>query len=178
MTYQYCKNHTVTYKYLQVHIMIAKQDKSCEQALVYIVRTCYLHVQVCVHIGFPDISHTYLPIYLLVVVVIKIKAKEKFYFYFQGRNSGLAEGRPTHNAVQTPVGFSHVRSCVSDIRRQYPSPKTFSLCTCNGQCWEVVTMSTVLARQVACCTRCSVGQNDDADTAVLIVREEGHHYCL
>lgn len=57
--------------------MIAKQDKLCEQALVYIVRTCYLHVQVCVPNGFPDISHTYLPIYLLVVVVIKIKAKEK-----------------------------------------------------------------------------------------------------
>lgn len=128
MTYQYC--NTVTYKYLQVHIMIAKQDKLCEQALVYIVRTCYLHVQVCVHIGFPDISHTYLPIYLLVVVAIKIK----FHFYFQGRNSGLAEGRPTHNAVQTPVGFSHVRSCISDLIRQYPSPKTFSLCTCNGQC--------------------------------------------
>lgn len=34
MTYQYCKNLTVTYKYLQVHIMIAKQDKLCEQALV------------------------------------------------------------------------------------------------------------------------------------------------
>lgn len=130
MTYQYCKNHTVTYKYLQVHIMIAKQDKLCEQAHLYIVLTCYLHVQVCVPIGFPDISHTYLPIYLLVVVAIKIK----FHFYFQGRNSGLAEGRPTHNAVQTPVGFSHVRSCISDLIRQYPSPKTFSLCTCNGQC--------------------------------------------
>lgn len=169
MTYQYC--NTVTYKYLQVHIMIAKQDKLCEQAHVYIVRTCYLHVQVCVPIGFPDISHTYLPIYLLVVVAIKIK----FHFYFQGRNSGLAEGRPTHNAVQTPVGFSHVRSCISDLIRQYPSPKTFSLCTCNGQCCYHVDSAT---RQVACCTRCSVGQNDDADTAVLIVREEGHRYCL
>lgn len=41
-------------------------------------------------------------------------------------------------------------------------------------------MSTVLARQGDCCTRCSVGQNDDATwyTAVLIVREEGHRYCL
>lgn len=135
MTYQYCKNHTVTYKYLQEHIMIAKQDKLCEQAHVYIVLTYYLHVQVCVPVGLPDIS---IPTYLLVVVVIKIKVKEKeeenFHFYFQGRNSGLAEGRPTHNAVQTPVGFSHVRSCISDLIRQYPSPKTFSRCTCNGQC--------------------------------------------
>lgn len=41
--------------------MIAKLDMLCEQALIHIVLTCYLHVQVCVLIGLPDISYTYLP---------------------------------------------------------------------------------------------------------------------
>lgn len=125
-----------------------------------------------------------IPTYLL--VGIKIKAlfeKEKFFnFYFQGRNSGLAEGRPTHNAVQTPVGFSYVRSRISDLIRQIPITWDIHpvLNACNGQCWEVVTMSTVLARQGACCTGCSVGQNDDDAwyTVVLIIKEEGHCYYL
>lgn len=41
--------------------MIAKLDMLCEQALIHIVLTCYLHVQVCVLVGLPDISYTYLP---------------------------------------------------------------------------------------------------------------------
>lgn len=41
--------------------MIAKLDMLCEQALIHIVLTCYLHIQVCVLVGLPDISHTYLP---------------------------------------------------------------------------------------------------------------------
>lgn len=41
--------------------MTAKLDMLCEQALIHIVLTCYLHVQVCVLVGLPDISHTYLP---------------------------------------------------------------------------------------------------------------------
>lgn len=56
MTHQNYKN-----QYLQVHIMIAKLDILCEQVLVHIVLTCYLHVQVRVLVGLPDISHTYLP---------------------------------------------------------------------------------------------------------------------
>lgn len=41
--------------------MIVKQDMLCEQAHVHVVLTCYLHVQVRILVGLPDISHTYLP---------------------------------------------------------------------------------------------------------------------
>lgn len=61
--------------------MIAKLDMLCEQALIHIVLTCYLHVQVCVLVGLPDIS----PTYLLVGIKIKALFENNFQFLFPGK---------------------------------------------------------------------------------------------
>lgn len=41
--------------------MIVKQDMLCVWAHVHVVLTFYLHVQVRILVGLPDISHTNLP---------------------------------------------------------------------------------------------------------------------